>query len=168
MGEDAVKSDFSGQTVIVRAPAIFGAGDQATKPIFSLMQNGLLPIAGGADWKTRSVAMVYVADLVDDLINRATRGFYDGQTVSPATVGALTMPQFATYGADALKRPVRAFPIPLSILYPVAAVTTLTLRLFSIGHLSLGKLAEFRYERWQSNDLVSNPKPMAQAIAETF
>ncbi len=167
LGEEAVKQEFSGKLAIIRAPAVFGPGDNATKPIFELMKRGLLPVAGGHDWKTRSVAMVYVSDLVENLIGYALEGKYDGKTVSPATERALTMPQFAKYGEDALERPVRAFPVPLMILYPVAAITTLTLRLFSIGHLSLGKLAEFRYEHWQSNDLVSNPTPMAEAIAKT-
>ncbi|CAM3789455.1 NAD(P)H-binding protein [Litorimonas haliclonae] len=167
LGEEAVKQEFSGELAIIRAPAVFGPGDEATKPIFDLMKRGYLPVAGGKGWRTRSVAMVYISDLVDNLIAKAIEGEYDGETVSPSTTGALTMPQLAEYGEVALDRRVRAFPIPLIILYPVATITTLTLRLFSIGHLSLGKLAEFRYEHWQSNDLVSNPTPMAEAIAKT-
>jgi len=167
LGEEAVKQEFSGELAIIRAPAVFGPGDEATKPIFNLMKRGFLPVAGGMGWKTRSVAMVYISDLVVDLIAKALEGEYDGKIVSPSTIGALTMPQLANYGGDALNRHVRAFPVPLIILYPIAAITTLTLRLFSIGHLSLGKLAEFRYEHWQSNDLVSNPTPMAEAIAKT-
>lgn len=167
LAEEAVKKEFSGNLAIIRAPAVFGPGDQATKPIFDMMKRGFLPVAGGRGWKSRSVAMVYVQDLVDDLIERALTGAYDAKTVSPATVKSLSMIQFAAFGTDALKRPVRAFSVPLAVLYPIAAVTTLTLRLFSIGHLSLGKLAEFRYEHWQSTDLVSNPTHMVEAISET-
>lgn len=167
LGEQTVKSKFSGKLAIIRAPAVFGPGDKATKPIFDLMKRGFLPVAGGRGWKTRSVAMVYVHDLVDDLIGRALKGEYDDKSVSPATVKALSMPELARYGEDAFNSSVRAFPVPLFILYPIAAITTLTLRLFSIGHLSLGKLAEFRYEHWQSNDLVSNPTPMVEAISKT-
>lgn len=167
LGEEAVKANFSGDLAVIRAPAVFGPGDKATKPIFDLMKRGVLPVAGGRNWKTRSVAMVYVRDLVEDLIVKALSGDYDGQTISPSTVKALTMPEFANYGSKVFNNRVRALPIPLFILYPIAAITTLTLRLFSIGHLSLGKLAEFRYEHWQSNDLVSNPTPMGEAIAKT-
>ncbi|WP_416878077.1 NAD-dependent epimerase/dehydratase family protein [Litorimonas sp.] len=167
LGEQAVKAEFSGKLAVIRAPAVFGPGDKATKPIFDLMKRGFLLVAGGRGWKTRSVAMVYVHDLVDDLIARALKGEYDNKSVSPATVKALSMPELANYGEDAFNRSVRAFPVPLFILYPIAAITTLTLRLFSIGHLSLGKLAEFRYEHWQSNDLVSNPTPMVEAISKT-
>jgi hypothetical protein len=132
------------------------------------MQKGLLPVAGGKGWKFRSLAMVYAPDLIGDLIDNAISGKYDGKVVSPSTIGNMTMPEFAAFGSSAINRKVRAFAIPLSVIYPIAAITTVTLRLFSIGHLSLGKLAEFRYEGWQSKDIVTNPTPMANAIAETI
>jgi len=166
-GEIAVKENYTGALSIIRAPAVFGANDQATKPIFDLMKKGVLPMVGGRGWRSRSVAMVYVHDLVADIIQRAISGDYRGQIVSPATLGAMTMPEFAEFGSEALNRNVKLLRLPLFVMYPVALLTTITLRLFSIGHLSLGKLAEFRYEHWQSNDIVSNPTPMVQAIAET-
>ena len=167
-GEEAVKEAFSADLSIIRAPAVFGPHDKATKPIFDLMKKGLLPVVGGKGWRIRSVAMVYIDDLVEDIVQRAVKGDYKGKTVSPATLGAMTMPEFAGYAGKALKKTVRAFSLPLFIIYPVAAITTITLRLFSLGHLSLGKLAEFRYEHWQSDDSVSNPTPMVEAIAETI
>ena len=166
-GEIAVEENYTGALSIIRAPAVFGANDQATKPIFDLMKKGVLPMVGGRGWRSRSVAMVYVHDLVADIIQRAISGDYRGQIVSPATLGAMTMPEFAEFGSEALNRNVKLLRLPLFVIYPVALLTTITLRLFSIGHLSLGKLAEFRYEHWQSNDIVSNPTPMVQAIAET-
>ncbi len=168
LGEEAVKSKYSGALSIIRAPAVFGPGDKATKPIFDFMRKGWLLSAGGRGWKKRSVAMVYVDDLVDNILSKALGGAYINRTVSPSSIGAMTMPEFAGYASRALKKPVRAVPIPLSLLYPLAAVTTITLRLFGIGHLSLGKLAEFRYEHWQSNDLVTNPTLMTTAIKETI
>ena len=168
LGEVAVSECFSEKIAIIRAPAVFGPGDHATKPIFDLMATkGLLPAAGGKNWRERSVAMVYAPDLVTDLCDRAITGEYDGQTVSPSTIGAMTMPEFARLGEEAIGRKVKAFAIPLPVIYPIAAATTVTLRLFSIGHLSLGKLAEFRYEHWQSNDSVTNPTPMVEAIKAT-
>lgn len=168
LGEMAVQETYSGNLSIIRAPAVFGPGDKATKPIFDFMAKGLLPSAGGRGWRNRSVAMVYVHDLIEDLATRGLNGDYKGQTVSPATIGAMSMPVFAEFASEALSRPVRAFPMPLIFLYPLAFVTTITLRLFGIGHLSLGKLAEFLYEQWQSNDSVANPTPIARAIGETI
>lgn len=168
LGEESVKKVFSGEIAIIRAPAVFGPGDQATKPIFDMMAKGVLPAAGGRGWRQRSVAMVYVPDLVKDLCERAIAGDYDGQTVSPASIAAMTMPEFADFASQALGRRVKAFAIPLPIIYPIAVMTTVTLRLFSIGHLSLGKLAEFLYEGWQSNDSVTNPTPMVDAIKATI
>jgi nucleoside-diphosphate-sugar epimerase len=167
LGEKAVSEAFTGEIAIVRAPAVFGPGDQATKPIFDLIAKGLLPTVGGKNWQDRSVAMVYAPDLAADLCDRAIMGEYDGQTVSPSTIGAMTMPEFASLGGKANGRVVKAFAIPLAVIYPIAALTTVTLRLFSIGHLSLGKLAEFRYEHWQSNDSVTNPTSMVEAIKAT-
>lgn len=167
-GEAAVKTSYNGQLAIIRAPAVFGPGDKATKPIFDLMQKGLLPTAGGRGWKNRSLAMVYAPDLIQDIIENALTGRYDGQTVSPSSIGAMTMPEFAAFGSQALGKKITAFPIPLSLIFPIAAITTVTLRLFSLGHLSLGKLAEFRYEGWQSKDIVTNPTPIAQAIGDTI
>lgn len=168
LGEESVKKAFSGELAIIRAPAVFGPGDQATKPIFDLMAKGLLPAAGGRNWHQRSVAMVYAPDLVQDLCERAITGDYDGKTVSPSSIAAMTMPEFAAFASKALDGRVKAFAIPLPIIYPVAVMTTVTLRLFSIGHLSLGKLAEFLYEGWQSNDSVTNPTPMVDAIRTTI
>lgn len=168
LGEAAVSKVFSGNLSIIRAPAVFGPGDEATKPIFDLMNKGLLPAAGGKNWRKRSVAMVYAPDLVADICDRAIVGGYDRQTVSPSTIGAMTMPDFAELGAEAIGKKVKAFAIPLPVIYPIAALTTVTLRLFSIGHLSLGKLAEFRYEHWQSKDSVTNPTPMVDAIRATI
>jgi len=167
-GERAVREAFSGPIGILRAPAVFGPGDKATKPIFDLMQKGLLPVAGGRGWKSRSLAMVYAPDLIQDLTDNAILGKYDEEVVSPCSIGDMTMNEFAAFGSTALDKKVRAFAVPLSVIYPIAIITTVTLRLFSIGHLSLGKLAEFRYEGWQSKDIVTNPTPMDQAIAETI
>lgn len=167
-GEEAVKSAFKGRLAIIRAPAVFGPGDKATKPIFDLMQKGLLPVAGGQEWKSRSLAMVYAPDLIRDILKKALSGEYDGKVVSPSSIGSMTMPEFAAFGTEAIQKKVTAFPIPLSVIFPIAAITTITLRLFSLGHLSLGKLAEFRYEGWQSNDFVTNPTPMVKAIGETI
>ncbi|RKQ71560.1 nucleoside-diphosphate-sugar epimerase [Litorimonas taeanensis] len=168
LGEKAVTEVYSQELAIIRAPAVFGPGDSATKPIFDLMGKGLLPTVGGKGWRHRSVAMVYVSDLVDDIVLRALRGDYDGTIVSPSTIGAVSMPEFAEFGRQATGKSIRAFPIPLFLIFPIAAVTTITLRLCGWGHLSLGKLAEFRYERWQSNDRVTNPTPMQNAIGETM
>ena len=40
-GEDAVKTVFDGSVKIIRPPAVFGPGDEATKPFFKALAKGL-------------------------------------------------------------------------------------------------------------------------------
>jgi len=166
-GEDAVKAAYKGALSIIRAPAVFGPGDRATKPFFDFIKKGRLPDAGGANWRARIMAMVYVKDLARDIARRAAAGDYDGLTLTPCTVTALTWPDFAKAAEEALNRPVKTLVIPSPVIGAIAAGTSVTSRLFSAGHLTLGKLREFRYEDWSSQDLIDNPTPFVDALRET-
>ena len=66
-GEVAVKDAYSGKLAIIRAPAVFGPGDEATKPFFDFIAKGRLPVAGGPNWRKRKMAMVFAADLARDI-----------------------------------------------------------------------------------------------------
>ncbi len=166
-GEIAVREAYHGKLAIIRAPAIFGPGDKATKPIFDMIAKGRLPVAGGAGWRARKLAMAFAPDFVRDLTANALTGAYDGQTVTPCSVGALTMPDFATAASEALGRPVKAMSIPLPVIMPIAAMTSVSSRLFGLGHLTLGKLREFRYEDWTSEDVIHNATPFVKALQIT-
>jgi len=166
-GEYAVKQAYSGPLAIIRAPAVIGPGDEATKPFFKFIRKGKLPCAGGPYWRERKMAMVFVTDLAWDITQRAVTGGYDGQTVTPCTVPDLTWPKFAAACGEVMEQPVKAVPIPLWVIYPFAAVTSLTSRVFGIGHLTLGKLREFLYEDWQSQDVIQNATPFTEALRIT-
>jgi len=120
-GEIAVKEVYSGDLVIIRAPAVFGPGDEATKPFFDFIAKGRLPVAGGPNWRKRQMAMVFVTDLARDMASRAVNGDYDGQIVTPCSVSALTWEKFATDAGHALGISVKATPIPLPIIKTIAA-----------------------------------------------
>lgn len=167
-GENAVKLAYMGALSIIRAPAVFGPGDEATKPIITAIDKGFLPAPGGRGWRGRNLSLVAVQDLADDLIGRALKGDYDGQTVAPATVGLLTWPDFAKMASDAVGKPVKAIPIPLSLLYPVAAVTSVLSLSFGRGHLTLGKLREFLYDDWSSDALIQSDTSMADRLSQTL
>ena len=166
-GEGAVKAAYQGKLAIIRAPAVFGPGDKATKPFFDFIAKGRLPVAGGANWRTRKMAMVFVADLVNDMADRAVTGDYDGQTLVPCSVPALTWEQFASDAGTALGITVKVNPIPLPVIKTVAAGTSVTSRLFGMGHLTLGKLREFLYEDWSSRDVIQNATPFIEALRIT-
>jgi len=166
-GEIAVKEVYSGNLAIIRAPAVFGPGDEATKPFFDFIAKGRLPVAGGPNWRKRQMAMVFVTDLAKDMASRAVTGDYDGQTVTPCSVPALTWEKFAADAGQALGISVKATPIPLPIIKTIAAATSVTSRLFGMGHLTLGKLREFLYEDWSSEDVIQNATPFIEALRVT-
>ena len=166
-GEVAVKQAYTnGKLAIIRAPAVFGPNDAATEPIFALLKKGLLPVVGGG-WKNNELSMVYVDDLVRDITENALTGSYDSATVSPSTIPKMSWQDFADLSAQALGRPVRVLPIPLLIMKPVAAITSVTLSVFGVGHLTLEKLREFRHADWTSRDEIDNPTSMIEALRIT-
>ena len=166
-GELAVKDFYHGNLAILRAPAVFGPGDMATKPFFDFIARGRLPVAGGPHWRDRKMAMVFVTDLARDIAARAVTGAYDGQTLAPCTVSALTWENFAAEAGRALDIMVKPTPIALPLIKTIAAGTSVTSRLFGKGHLTLGKLREFLYEDWSSQDVIQNPTPFIDALRIT-
>lgn len=168
MGESAAQDHFFGALSVVRAPAVFGPGDEATKPIIAAIDKGYLPAPGGRGWRRRRLSLVAVQDLAHDLITRAAAGDYDGQTVSPATAGSVTWPDFAAIASEAVGKPIKVLPLPLSLLYSVAGITSLLSLSFGMGHLTLGKLREFLYEDWSSDDVIQSDISMAERLAETL
>ena len=167
-GEQALKAGFNGALAVIRAPAVFGPGDEATAPFMDLILKGMLPTAGGRGWRRRKFALVAVEDIARDILIHGLSGEYDGKIVSPCNVGAVTWPEFGQMTARAADRPVRVIPIPLPIIYLVAAVTSVTSRLLNIGHLTLGKLREFLYEDWSSEDVIQDALPMEDRLRETL
>jgi len=167
-GENVVRHAYKGALSIIRAPAVFGPGDEATAPFMNLILKGLLPTAGGSGWRNRKLALVAVEDISHDILARGLSGKYDGRTVSPCNVGAVSWPDFGAMAARAGGRNVRVVPIPLPIIYPISAMTSVTSRLLNMGHLTLGKLREFLYEDWSSADLIQDAPPMEDRLRETL
>ncbi len=167
-GEDAVKAGFHGPLAIIRAPAVFGPGDEATAPFFKAMKMGVLPVPGGSGWQERRLSMVYVPDLARDMIERGLSGAYDGQTVSPATITDMHWSEFAHMASGVMNKPVRALALPAPLLYGVAGITSASSRLFGVGHLTLGKLREFLYHDWSSQDLIEDATPPKDALETTL
>jgi len=116
----------------------------------------------------RKLSLVYVDDLADCLSDLAVQGAYDGEVISPATLGSITWPDFAAVCRQALERPVKLISIPKSLLFCVAGATNLTSRFFGRGHLTLGKLREFLYEDWSSSDSISEATPIKEALLATL
>ena len=167
-GELAVKEAYAGPLAIVRAPAVFGPGDEATAPFMELILKGVLPTAGGKNWKNRKLSLVAVEDIARDMLTRGLTGDYDGETVSPCNVGTITWPEFGQMAARPLALNVKVLPIPMPVIYPIAAATSVTSRLLNKGHLTLGKLREFLYDDWSSVDMIQDAPPMEDRLRATL
>ncbi len=154
--------------VVVRAPAVFGAGDKATAPFYALIKKGWLPAPGGRAWRQRKLGLVYVDDLANFITGDCLGGICDGRTVSPATQASITWPAFANACGQAQAKPVKTIPVPLSLLYPLAAINSVTKRLFGKGHLTLGKLREFLHEDWSTPDEFVTETPLQLALKKTI
>ena len=166
-GEQAVRKAYKdGRLAIIRAPAIFGPKDAATKPIFSWLNKGFL-IVPGRNWKNVRLSMTYIDDLVSAIMDKALSGAYDGDIISPATIGSMSWQDFAEYSHAALGKKIKILAIAQIFIVPIAAISGLCLRLFGKGHLSLGKLREFQHPDWTSSDEVDNPISMVSALQIT-
>ncbi len=167
-GEDLVRDAFERNLSIIRAPAVIGPGDEATAPFFAFIQRGILPVPGGRNWRSRRLAMVYVKDLARYIVDTALRKGSMADFSVPATLPDVTWPEFAKLWGEAAGRPVKAMPIPLSVLYPVAQITSLTSSLFGIGHLTRQKLREFLHADWSSEQLIPDATPPIDALKITL
>lgn len=167
-GEIVVKASYRGPLAIIRAPAVFGPGDVATAPFMDLILKGLLPTAGGKGWRSRKLALVAVEDIARDILTRALSGDYDGQIISPCNTGAVNWLEFGEMASRAADRNVRVIPIPLAVIYPVSAITSMSSRLLGKGHLTLGKLREFLYDDWTSIDMIQDAPPMEDRLRQTL
>lgn len=154
--------------VVMRAPAVFGIGDKATAPFYDFIRKGFLPVPGGKAWSERKISLIHVDDLAMYLTGPCLDGSCDGRTVSMATRAIITWPEFAKECAQALGKPVRLVRLPLLLLYPVCAVTSVTKRVFGLGHLTLGKLREFLYEDWSIDAELETGTDLQSALKQTI
>lgn len=168
-GEAALNRSFTKENaVIVRAPAVFGAEDVATAPIYACVRKGFLPTPGGRHWRQRLLSLIHVDDLADFLVELCRSDNLDGQNVSPSTCAAISWPEFADACSKATGKTVRAIPLPLSVLYPVAALTTLLKAMTGHGHLTLGKLGEFLYDDWSVTGELQSGTNLHAALKNTI
>ncbi len=167
-GERAVQTVFDKKIAIIRAPGVFGPGDKATAPFFDLLNKGLLPVPGGKNWRTRKISMTFAPDLATEILRAAITGCFDEKIVSPASLPQIRWVEFGKLCEKAFGRSIKVIPLPLSVLFPVAGVTSITSRTLGLGHLTLGKLAEFLHPDWSSETLISGATPPIEALKQTM
>ena len=160
--------NYQGEPLIIRAPAVFGPGDQATAPFFAAMKRGLLPVPGGAGWTERKLSLVYAPDLARFIMDQAEAKTTITTPLMPASIASLTWVEFARAASEVMDRKIKPVPLPLPILKIVAGVNSALLRRFFNPHLTLGKLSEFLYEDWSVETAIQSPTALHTALRETI
>ena len=166
-GETALEAAYHGERVIIRAPAVFGPGDQATAPFFAFMKRGVLPVPGGRGWQTRKLSLIYAPDLARFIIDQIEATSTATEPLMPASVASITWPEFAMAASDVMSRKIKPLPLPVFILKAVAGVNS-ALRRFFNPHLTLGKLCEFLYEDWSVGAEIESATAFKTALRETM
>ena len=167
-GETELAEYYQGEKVIIRAPAVFGPGDEATAPFFAFMKHGLLPIPGGRGWRRRKLSLVYAPDLARCVVDEIERETPISTPLIPASVPNLTWQDFAEAAGEVMGRKIKVIPLPLTLLKLVAGLNSILLRRLINPHLTLGKLCEFLYEDWSVGDAIERPTALTTALRETL
>lgn len=152
-GEDAVRrASGANRWSALRAPAIYGPGDDATLPFFKLIKSGLAPEPAAEPAPRASI--LFVEDVASAAIAAADRppppGIYeigddraDGHSwreIGEALAAAL--------GVRA--RPIRAPKTPLAVYAALAAGASRALG--GAPFITPGKVAEFFHQDWVARD----------------
>ncbi len=167
-GEAGLKAHYNGEVLIIRAPAVFGPGDDATAPFFKFMIRGILPVPGGQGWKARKLSLIYAPDLARVIGDYITAKPLPNAVQTPAGLPSLTWTEFAKRASGVMGRNIRVLPLPLGVLKLIAGVNSHVLRRAINPHLTLGKLSEFLYEDWSVRDAIESPTDFETALAETM
>ena len=167
-GEAELAENYTGEAVIIRAPAVFGPGDEATAPFFAFMKLGLLPVPGGCGWRTRKLSLVYAPDLARFIVDQIEADGVNADPVIPASIPSLTWQDFADAAGDIMGRTIKVVPLPVTVLKVIAGINSAFLRRLINPHLTLGKLSEFLYDDWSVAEAIESPTALKTALRETL
>lgn len=161
LGEEAVRRAAGGMAVtVLRPPAVFGPGDEATEPLFAAMRRGVLPVPGGRGWRTRRFAAVTAQGLARE-VWRAAAG--EAASGVPAEYPALGWEDLARASAAA-GFPVRLLPVPPTVLAAAGRAVDLAARLARRPQVfGAGKAAEMAFD-WTASGPALTSAPLDQAL----
>jgi len=158
------------ETVIIRAPAVYGPRDRDLLPFFRLAQRGLLPVPGRPD---RRLQLVHVQDLAHAVVNAATLSGVSG-VYHVAEPRSYTWAEVLELVAAAVGRRGRTLPLPASALRAAAAVSEWGAGL--VGRATIfnrDKAEELLAPGWLCDtepalrDLAIAPRSLADGLADT-
>lgn len=149
---------------IVRAPAVLGPGDEATRPLFSALARGILPVPGGRA-SGFHFSMIDVRDLSRFLQSLAVEGQTGMATVEPAGHLALGWDDIAQSAQRVLGRPVRRITIAPLLMKVAGQTADFMGKLSSKPQVfSSGKVDELLSGDW----VASTQVPQAVSLDRTL
>lgn len=150
---------------IVRAPAVFGPGDTATLPLFSMIARGWLPVPGGPAGRNR-FSVVDVEDLCRDLVALVMEGPAEGGPRSPYSEQSLGWTDIAAACARVLGRAPRRLVLPGPVLGLMGRAADLAAALTGRPQVfSSGKVREMAAGDWIAATPVAAPTPLDATLA---
>lgn len=149
---------------IVRAPAVLGPGDDATRPLFAALARGILPVPAGRAGTFR-FSVIDVADAARFLLWLASRPANGLQTLAPAGHLNLGWRDVAQSAERVLPRTIRRINIPPALMKVAGQTADLAVKLKAKPQLfSGGKVSELLSGDWIADTQVPNPISLDQTL----
>lgn len=149
---------------IVRAPAILGPGDDATRSLFSALARGILPVPGGAAGAFRFsvIDVLDTARFLMTLANSRTGGI---RTLSPASHLNLGWSDIAQSAERVTAKRMHRIVFPAALMKMAGHGADLAVKLGATPQVfSRGKVDELLSGDWIGDTQVPNPIPLDETL----
>ena len=157
------------ELLIIRPPAIIGAGDDAIRPMLDVLKRGYLPAPSGRAGRTGKMSFVHVDDvarfIVQTINTKPDKSIVTPHGATPAT----GWQDLADAASAALGQPVKVIPIP-PFLLKIAAFFSQTANsmLFRSGFFNSGKVRELLHIDWTGDTEIGGSLSLEETFQLTF
>ena len=149
---------------IIRAPAILGPDDDATKSLFSALSRGILPVPGGEAGAFR-FSIIDVIDAARFIASRVQVPASGDLTVAPAGHLSLGWDDIAQSTERVLGKPVRRIVIPPTLMKVAGQTADLAVKLNASPQVfSAAKVRELLSGHWLGDLQVQGPIPLERTL----
>ena len=160
----AIRNAGAMALTIVRAPAVLGPEDDATKALFSALARGLLPSPGGAAAAYR-FSVIDVMDLSRFLISHAVIPASGQRMAAPAGHLNLSWHDVAESAEKVLRRPVRRIVMPPLLMKVAGHTADLAVKLNAPPQVfSGGKVKELLSGDWLADTQIQDAIPLVETL----
>lgn len=157
------------ELVIIRPPAIIGAGDPATEPMLNAMRMGWLPAPAGHARKTGRMSFVHVDDIARFLIEWCECQISDHIITPHGGTAATGWDELAQTAGQVLSKRVRLIPVPPLFLKGAATFVQAFSTLFGRSSVfNTGKVRELLHNDWTGNTPIVNARSLEESLRLAF